>query len=85
MIVSVFVVGKLLLEMMEVFSKWDVKVFLGEENIIEVELIKNVMEVDVIICLFFFLILVKVLELVKNFKIVVNIGVGFDNIDVKKV
>lgn len=50
MTASVFVAGKLLPETMEALSKWDVKAFSGEENITEAELIKNVTEVDAIIC-----------------------------------
>ncbi|EOC6381040.1 2-hydroxyacid dehydrogenase family protein [Listeria monocytogenes] len=84
MTASVFVAGKLLPETMEALSKWDVKVFSGEENITEAELIKNVTEVDAIICPLSSPISAKVLELAKNLKIVANIGAGFDNIDVKK-
>ncbi|MBC8932706.1 hydroxyacid dehydrogenase, partial [Escherichia coli] len=50
MTASVFVAGELLPETMEALSKWDVKAFSGEENITEAELIKNVTEVDAIIC-----------------------------------
>ncbi|EED2403260.1 NAD(P)-binding domain-containing protein [Listeria monocytogenes] len=84
MTASVFVAGKLLPETMEALSKWDVKAFSGEENIIEAELIKNVTEVDAIICPLSSPISAKVLESAKNLKIVANIGAGFDNIDVKK-
>lgn len=84
MTASVFVAGKLLPETMEAFSKWDVKAFSGEENITEAELIKNVTEVDAIICPLSSPISAKVLESAKNLKIVANIGAGFDNIDVKK-
>ncbi|EAD9208289.1 hydroxyacid dehydrogenase [Listeria monocytogenes] len=84
MTASVFVAGKLLPETMEALSKWDVKAFSGEENISEAELIKNVTEVDAIICPLSSPISAKVLESVKNLKIVANIGAGFDNIDVKK-
>ncbi|EKY8306504.1 2-hydroxyacid dehydrogenase family protein [Listeria monocytogenes] len=84
MTASVFVAGKLLPETMEALSKWDVKAFSGEENITEAELIKNVTEVDAIICPLSSPILAKVLESAKNLKIVANIGAGFDNIDVKK-
>ncbi|EBB5818157.1 hydroxyacid dehydrogenase [Listeria monocytogenes] len=84
MTASVFVAGKLLPETMEALSKWDVKAFSGEENITEAELIKNVTEVDAIICPLSSPISAKVLESAKNLKIVANIGAGFDNIDVKK-
>ncbi|MCN20246.1 hydroxyacid dehydrogenase [Listeria monocytogenes] len=84
MTASVFVAGKLLPETMEALSKWDVKAFSSEENITEAELIKNVTEVDAIICPLSFPISAKVLESAKNLKIVANIGAGFDNIDVKK-
>ncbi|RKC32226.1 2-hydroxyacid dehydrogenase family protein [Listeria monocytogenes] len=84
MTASVFVAGKLLPETMEALSKWDVKAFSGEENITEAELIKNVTEVDAIICPLSSPISAKVLELAKNLTIVANIGAGFDNIDVKK-
>ncbi|EAC4355111.1 2-hydroxyacid dehydrogenase family protein [Listeria monocytogenes] len=84
MTASVFVAGKLLPETMEALSKWDVKAFSGEENITEAELIKNVTEVDAIICPLSSPISAKVLEWAKNLKIVANIGAGFDNIDVKK-
>ncbi|EAF9302249.1 hydroxyacid dehydrogenase [Listeria monocytogenes] len=84
MTASVFVAGKLLPETMEALSKWDVKAFSGEENITEAELIKNVTEVDAIICPLSSPIAAKVLESAKNLKIVANIGAGFDNIDVKK-
>ncbi|ECQ9384813.1 hydroxyacid dehydrogenase [Listeria monocytogenes] len=84
MTASVFVAGKLLPETMEALSKWDVKAFSGEENITEAELIKNVTEVDAIICPLSSSISAKVLESAKNLKIVANIGAGFDNIDVKK-
>lgn len=84
MTASVFVAGELLPETMEALSKWDVKVFSGEENITEAELIKNVTEVDAIICPLSSPISAKVLESAKNLKIVANIGAGFDNIDVKK-
>ncbi|EHA6129693.1 NAD(P)-binding domain-containing protein [Listeria monocytogenes] len=84
MTASVFVAGKLLPETMEALSKWDVKAFSGEENITEAELIKNVTEVDAIICPLSSPISAKVLESTKNLKIVANIGAGFDNIDVKK-
>ncbi|EHP6529262.1 2-hydroxyacid dehydrogenase family protein [Listeria monocytogenes] len=84
MTASVFVAGKLLPETMETLSKWDVKAFSGEENITEAELIKNVTEVDAIICPLSSPISAKVLESAKNLKIVANIGAGFDNIDVKK-
>lgn len=84
MTASVFVAGKLLPETMEALSKWDVKAFSGEENITEAKLIKNVTEVDAIICPLSSPISAKVLESAKNLKIVANIGAGFDNIDVKK-
>lgn len=84
MTASVFVAGKLLPETMEALSKWDVKAFSGEENITEAELIKNVTEVDAIICPLSSPISAKVLVSAKNLKIVANIGAGFDNIDVKK-
>lgn len=84
MTASVFVAGKLLPETMEALSKWDVKAFSGEENITEAELIKNVTEVDAIICPLSSPISAKALESAKNLKIVANIGAGFDNIDVKK-
>ncbi|EAF6526958.1 hydroxyacid dehydrogenase [Listeria monocytogenes] len=84
MTASVFVAGKLLPETMEALSKWDVKAFSSEENITEAELIKNVTEVDAIICPLSSPISAKVLESAKNLKIVANIGAGFDNIDVKK-
>ncbi|HBJ9048872.1 TPA: 2-hydroxyacid dehydrogenase family protein [Listeria monocytogenes] len=84
MTASVFVAGKLLPETMEALSKWDVKAFSGEENITEAELIKNVTEVDAIICPLSSPISAKVLKSAKNLKIVANIGAGFDNIDVKK-
>ncbi|EAD8646459.1 hydroxyacid dehydrogenase [Listeria monocytogenes] len=84
MTASVFVAGKLLPETMEALSKWDVKAFSGEENITEAELIKNVTEVDAIICPLSSPISAKVLASAKNLKIVANIGAGFDNIDVKK-
>lgn len=84
MTASVFVAGKLLPETMEALSKWDVKAFSGEENITEAELIKNVTEVDAIICPLSSPISAKVLESTKNLTIVANIGAGFDNIDVKK-
>ncbi|EEO7553630.1 NAD(P)-binding domain-containing protein [Listeria monocytogenes] len=84
MTASVFVAGKLLPETMEALSKWDVKVFSGEENITEAELIKNVTEVAAIICPLSSPITANVLEAAKNLKIVANIGAGFDNIDVKK-
>ncbi|ECB9721698.1 hydroxyacid dehydrogenase [Listeria monocytogenes] len=84
MTASVFVAGKLLPETMEALSKWDVKAFSGEENITEAELIKNVTEVDAIICPLSSPISAKVLESAKNLKIVANIGAGFDNINVKK-
>ncbi|HAM2018092.1 TPA: NAD(P)-binding domain-containing protein [Listeria monocytogenes] len=84
MTASVFVAGELLPETMEALSKWDVKVFSGEENITEAELIKNVTEVDAIICPLSSPISAKALESAKNLKIVANIGAGFDNIDVKK-
>lgn len=84
MTASVFVAGKLLPETMEALRKWDVKAFSGEENITEAELIKNVTEVDAIICPLSSPISAKVLESAKNLKIVANIGAGFDNIDVKK-
>lgn len=84
MTASVFVAGKLLPETMEALSKWDVKAFSGEENITEAELIKNVTEVDAIICPLSSQISAKVLESAKNLTIVANIGAGFDNIDVKK-
>ncbi|EPY2526728.1 2-hydroxyacid dehydrogenase family protein [Listeria monocytogenes] len=84
MTASVFVAGELLPETMEALSKWDVKVFSGEENITEAELIKNVTEVAAIICLLSSPITANVLESAKNLKIVANIGAGFDNIDVKK-
>lgn len=84
MTASVFVAEKLLPETMEALSKWDVKAFSSEENITEAELIKNVTEVDAIICPLSSPISAKVLESAKNLKIVANIGAGFDNIDVKK-
>ncbi|EKZ4894712.1 2-hydroxyacid dehydrogenase family protein [Listeria monocytogenes] len=84
MTASVFVAGELLPETMEALSKWDVKAFSGEENITEAELIKNVTEVDAIICPLSSPIAANILESAKNLKIVANIGAGFDNIDVKK-
>lgn len=81
---SVFVAGKLLSETMKALDKWDVKAYTSQENITEEELIKSVTEVDAIICPLSSPITAKVLESAKNLKIVANIGVGFDNIDVKK-
>ncbi|HBM3437117.1 TPA: 2-hydroxyacid dehydrogenase family protein [Listeria innocua] len=81
---SVFVAGKLLPETMEALDKWDVKTYKGKENITESELIKNVTDVEAIICPLSSPITAKVLESAKNLKIVANIGAGFDNIDVKK-
>lgn len=79
--VKILVVGKILEIGLELLKDYNVEMYNKEELIFIDELIECVKDKDVLLSLFLIKVLKEVIDVVFYLKIVVNYGVGYDNID----